>query len=479
MAELNAPTLTVQEVQLFEWPYVLRLPFRFGVITVTHGRQAVARVRIRLENGREEWGFAAEALAAKWFDKNPALSDADNHAHLRAALGLASEQYRASTPRTAFAMFADHYDAQIAEGGRRGLAPLVASYGPAMLDRAIADALCRVMNVSFYDAARRNLFGIGPHGIAPDLSGFAFDPYLESLSPGNRIHIRHTVGLVDPITSADQTDETRVDDGLPETLEEVVATYGHRYYKLKVGGDMTADVARLSAIAGVLDRQKHKYFVSLDGNEQYADAAGVLALWEAMKAEPALARLVDSILYIEQPIKRQAALSAPIGALGDARAVIIDESDGEVGTFLTAKDLGYRGISSKNCKGFYKSLLNLARCRVWNSTEGEGRYFMSAEDLTTQDGVSVQQDLALVNLLGLGHVERNGHHFIDGFAGRPDSEADAFLRAHPDLYHRQNDRVRMRIKDGEAAIASLACPGFAIGAMPVVEGMEEMVGAAG
>ncbi len=30
----------------FERDFVLRLPFRFGVITVTHGTQAVLRVRI-------------------------------------------------------------------------------------------------------------------------------------------------------------------------------------------------------------------------------------------------------------------------------------------------------------------------------------------------------------------------------------------------------------------------------------------------
>ena len=45
-----------------------------------------------------------------------------------------------------------------------------------------------------------------------------------------------------------------VGDGLPETLEEVVARYGHRYFKLKVGGDVAADVERLAAIASVLDR---------------------------------------------------------------------------------------------------------------------------------------------------------------------------------------------------------------------------------
>ena len=91
---------------------------------------------------------------------------------------------------------------------------------------------------------------------------------------------------------------------------------------------------------------------------------------------------------------------------------------------------------------------------------------MSGEDLTTQAGIAVQQDLALVSLLGLTHLERNGHHFIDGFADRPASEADAFLAAHPDLYHRQNGRVRLRIEQGRIAIGSLACPGFATAALP-------------
>ena len=61
---------------------------------------------------------------------------------------------------------------------------------------------------------------------------------------------------------------------------------------------------------------------------------------------------------------------------------------------------------------------------------------MSAEDLTTQAGLSVQQDLALVNLLGIRHVERNGHHYVNGMAAQSQAEQDAFLAAHPDVYER-------------------------------------------
>lgn len=41
-------------------------------------------------------------------------------------------------------------------------------------------------------------------------------------------------------------------------------------------------------------------------------------------------------------------------------------------------------------------------------------YFMSAEDLSAQAGLAVQQDLALATLIGCQTTERNGHHFGDG-----------------------------------------------------------------
>jgi hypothetical protein len=149
--------------------------------------------------------------------------------------------------------------------------------------------------------------------------------------------------------------------------------------------------------------------------------------------------------------------------------VIIDESDADLDTFPVAKKLGYSGVSSKCCKGFYKSLLNLARCAQWNADipfGSRGRYFMTGEDLTTQAGLAVQQDLALVSLMGMTHVERNGHHYANGMAVAPRAEQDAFLAAHPDLYHRADGVVRLTIRDGDLAIGSLAAPGFASAALP-------------
>jgi hypothetical protein len=179
-----------------------------------------------------------------------------------------------------------------------------------------------------------------------------------------------------------------------------------------------------------------------------------------MEAEPALHKLCAATLFIEQPIKRAVALARSIAPLAHFRPAIIDESDGELDSFVRARSLGYGGVSSKDCKGFYKSIINLARCRVWNGEDGGGAYFLSGEDLTTQAGLAVQQDLALVALLGLADVERNGHHFIDGFAGRPQGEALSFLAAHPDLYHEADRRVRLTIAGGRIALGSLECAGF-------------------
>ena len=469
----DVPRVRVRDVRLLERDVRLRMPFRFGVVTLTEATEAYAWARVELEGGGGGWGTAAEMLAPKWFDKNPALSNAQNVEQLRLSLRLARALYtEGRLARTPFRLFADNYHLQIAEGVRHGLNPLVAGYGPALLDRAVLDAVCRARGVSFYAAIRSNLPGIDPAHLLPEFARFDVDGFLAGLSPAREIHARHTVGLVDPITDADRRE--RVGDGLPETLEEVVAAYGHTYFKLKVGGEIDADVARLTAIAGVLDRRRAPYVVTLDGNEQYASVADAVALWEAMTRAPRLRRLVDAILFIEQPIARTTALRHDITPLGTHRPVVIDESDADLDAFVQARAVGYRGVSSKTCKGLYKSIINAARCARWNSDGGRSTFFMSAEDLTTQAGVALQQDLALVTLLGLTHVERNGHHYVNGMATRSAAEQRAFLAAHPDLYDAAGGVVRVRIREGRLAIGSLACPGFASAAEPDGSAMREM-----
>src|SRR4051812_15471608 len=291
--------IKLEEVERYERPMTMRLPFRFGVITVTGGVQAVIRVRISLPDGRSGQGVAAEALAAKWFEKSPEFSDDQNLDQLRQSLDLAIEHYKGHGADTPFGLFAGTYNEQQKKGAALRLNPLVASYGPALLDRAILDALGKITGNSFSQMIISNLPGIRTMELTPDIEQIPLARFLAALRPATSIELRHTVGLVDPLTAGDRTPMERINDGLPETLEEVVSYYRGRYYKLKVAGDIKADLDRLSRIAFVLDHRLPDYKTTLDGNEQYEDVEGIVELWRKVGETPALARLVQSTLFIE------------------------------------------------------------------------------------------------------------------------------------------------------------------------------------
>ncbi len=453
----DAPTLRVVEARLFERPVAMRLPFRFGAATVTRARQAFLRLRVEDGTGRQAEGYAAELMVPKWFDKNPDLSNEDNEAQLRRSLkiavGLASDAPRA----TAFGLHGALEPAHHKAAGAEGLNGLVASFGLALVDRAILDALCRLEGVPAAEAIRANRPGIDA-STTPDLAGFDLSSFLAGLRPQPNLHLRHTVGYADALRPEEVG--ARLGDGLPESLTEEIEALGVSHFKIKLSGRPEADLERLKSVAAVLDGHG-PYRATLDGNEQFEGEAHILDLWNRIEAEPPLARLRASVLFVEQPINRAKALSAPVARLAARVPVEIDESDGAPDAFLEARARGYTGISSKSCKGFYRAVLNAARVARWNA-EG-GRFFMSAEDLTTQAGIAVQQDLALASLLSLGHVERNGHHYVDGMAGADGREAGAFLAAHSDLYRPNGANLRLRVEGGRLALGSvLASTGLGV-----------------
>ena len=286
--------------------------------------------------------------------------------------------------------------------------------------------------------------------------------------------MRHTVGLLDPITAADR-DGAAVQDGLPETLEDYLEQDGIAYLKIKVAGRLDEDVARLEAIAALLDRYDRPFCISLDGNEQYRDPGDFLALIERIRTATRLRRLYAQIMFIEQPLDRAVALDPAIGpaltALSRDKPVIIDEADGWLTAFREAVALGYRGTSHKNCKGVYKSLHNMALAAAHNERAGRPELFLSAEDLSNVPVVALQADLAVVATLGITHVERNGHHYFRGLGHLGAAEKEQALARHPDLYERHGDEVFLRITDGALDCGSLQVPGMGFAALPDMAGL--------
>ena len=219
----------------------------------------------------------------------------------------------------------------------------------------------------------------------------------------------------------------------------------------------------MTRIGNELATLPHDCRVTLDANEQYSDLTALAALVDRLDHDSGLRPIAAKLLYIEQPMPRDITRQSPLGSLA-RRNLIIDEADDSYDAFPHARALGYRGISSKSCKGIYKSIVNATRAAKW-SGERE-KFFVSGEDLTCQAGLCVQQDLALGALIGVTHAERNGHHYVDGFSDTPAPEAEAFRAAHPDLYVREGDSVRLSIHDGDLLTGSLTSPGFATGVHP-------------
>jgi hypothetical protein len=444
------PRIAVRDIAFFERPVRFVRPFRFGAVVINDAPQMFVRVEIEVEGKGISVGAGAEMLVPKWFDKRAHLAPEETVAELRRSLLIARDLYLSRSGfETAFGLHVRRITAQVDACAQEDIPPLAAAYGPAEIDKAILDALLRGFGANFFDGMDGNIAGIDA-SLSPDLGNDDIAQFLRQRRRLERVAIRHTVGLDDKVEG---------EGGVADSRENT----GARYFKLKLNGDPDADAARLIRIGRELVTLRHDYQVTLDANEQYADLAALSTLIARLDRDSALRPIAAKLLYIEQPMPREVTRQSPLGALGE-RDFIVDEADDSYDAFPAARALGYRGISSKSCKGIYKSIVNATRAAKW-SASGE-KFFITGEDLTCQAGLGVQQDLALGALIGVTHAERNGHHYVDGFGDGPAAEAEEFLSAHPDLYARDGNLIRLSIHNGDLLTGSLTAPGFATSVHP-------------
>jgi hypothetical protein len=436
-----------------------RTPFRFGIHTLTVAPHAVATVRVEASTGEVHTGHSAELLVPRWFEKNPERSIGGDIASL---IGSARGAAEVLTDGSSGAVF-DHawrmIEARVLPTPVSAPDRLTRGFGCALWERALIDAVSRGAGLSFPEALEVDLFRFEPARIHPELEGLRFSP----APPPARLAIRHTVGLLDPLDAGDRPSDAP-EDGLPVTLAEDIRRHGLRWFKLKVGGDPEEDRERLGRIAAVLERESPSgYGVTLDGNEQYPDPDALVRVLRRVGEEPAGARLLASIRCIEQPVPRGSTFdpAAAPRELSRIAPVIIDEADHGPEAFPAALALGYRGVSMKTCKGVFRSITN----HLLAERRGDGA-FLSAEDLTHLAPWGLQQDLLTAAVLGLAHVEKNGHHYFRGLDHLPSTEVEALLARHPDLYRPLGSGGELAIEDGSVAIGSLSTPGFACAVRP-------------
>ena len=426
-----------------------RMPFRFGISTMTFTPHLFLRVQLSID-GQHFQGVAADHLPPKWFTKNPQTPyRADVTEMLRVIRHAAETAVQLPTSPTLYELWKQLYAHQGAWIEKQKLPPLLGFFGVSLVERAMIDAYCRAIKTPFAEVIRNNLLGIDdmPLDLLPD-------------KPLRSLIVRHTVGLTDPITADDIPAAERIDDGLPQSLDQCIRAYGLTHFKIKLCGDVDKDLYRLRRLSVVIATESPRYAFTLDGNENFHDLKPFRALWQSLTNDPALHTFLQRLIFVEQPLHRDVALSEPVKdamrAWPDRPPILIDESDATLTSLSTALDCGYIGTSHKNCKGIFKGIRNACRIAELRRTQPHTNWTLSGEDLSNVGPVSLLQDVAVMANLGITHVERNGHHYFRGLSALPPELQATVLRNHGDVY-RQHERgfPTLNIRAGQIAIDTI------------------------
>ena len=454
------PRLDLKKVEFRVLPMRTRFPFKYGIASLTALPHLVLKVEAEIDGARAE-GIASEGLPPKWFTKNPDTTFEQDLPSMLEVIGHAAELALSAPPFSFFELWFKIHDAQSVWASETGHPPLLANLGVSLMERALLDALCRHLGSGLHAVLRENQLGLRLGAVRPELSGTEPVSFLPD-RPLSSIRARHTIGLGDPLTAVDVTDENKAKDNLPLDLESCMRTYGLTHFKIKVCGNLEIDMPRLEALADLLGTQA---LFTLDGNEQYSGINAFREHWEVWRENEKIRTLLETgLLLVEQPAHRDETFASNVAsefaAWADRPAFIIDEADGAIDSLPQALALGYDGVSHKNCKGVVKGIANaasLARERI----KRERPVHLSGEDLANVGPIALFQDLAMMAALGIEHVERNGHHYFKGLSAWPKSVQTSMLENHEDLYRPHPEGYpTLGIKDGMLDLTSMNASPF-------------------
>ena len=203
--------ISLKAAELFRFEHRARIPFRYGIATMTECPHAIVRLTFDID-GMSQVGLAADHLPPKWFTKDPNRALEEEVDEMVRVLRAAVTHAKSIRAGTAFAFWRQLYEAQAAWAAKPELPPLLAHFGTSFVERALIHALCCAKGASLSDAMRENFLGLELGALHAPLAGTAPRDWLPA-APPSEVFARHTVGLADPITTSDLAPGERVDDG--------------------------------------------------------------------------------------------------------------------------------------------------------------------------------------------------------------------------------------------------------------------------
>ena len=393
-----------------------RAPYQFGGRSVDRVTILNVSCRVRTAGGREARGFGSMTLGNAW-----AFPSVGQEAGLGAMVALAGELRRLTAecdeqghPIDLFRALEPAYLRAAADLSRARALPaaipkLCTLVVASAFDAAIHDGYGKAFGVSTYETH-------GPSFMTRDLShdlgapfkGEYLDRYIPS-RPRLTTPVFHSVGASDPLEAADL--RARIDDGLPNTLEEWIPRDGLIRFKIKLnGGNLDADfdrvvridriVARAQAARGVPDWQ-----YSLDFNEGCPNVAYLLEFLRRIRE--ATPEGFDRILYIEQPTARDLEKDRAnvMHEAARLKPVVIDESLTDLESLLLAREMGYTGVALKACKGQSQAMLMAAAAQKFGM-------FLCVQDLTCPGASLVHSAGIAARVPGNAGIEANARQFV-------------------------------------------------------------------
>jgi L-alanine-DL-glutamate epimerase-like enolase superfamily enzyme len=244
--------------------------------------------------------------------------------------------------------------------------------------------------------------------LGPEFKGEYLDRYVPA-APRPTTPLFHSVGASDPLEASDV--RTRIEDGLPNTLEEWIPRDGLNRFKIKLnGGDLQADIDRILRIDRVVNRVLAERKVAdwkylLDFNEGCPNVGYLLECLRRVRE--ATATGFDRILYIEQPTARDLRKDRAnvMHEAARLRPVVIDESLTDLESLLLAREMGYTGVALKACKGQSHAMLMAAAAQKFGM-------FLCVQDLTCPGASLIHSAGIAARIPGNAGIEANARQFV-------------------------------------------------------------------
>jgi L-alanine-DL-glutamate epimerase-like enolase superfamily enzyme len=452
LAAARDAEVRIDEIEPGYEEYIYRTPIKFGGNVVDRVTLLNVKCVISTRTGKRASGFGSMPLGNVWSFPSKAL----NYAQTLEAM-QAHAQHIAAITRD----FREY--AHPVEINHQLEPEYLRAAGEVSQERKLAEPipkLCTLVTASPFDAAIHDAFGklharstyqtYGKDLMRDDLTRYVGTEFRgEWLQryvlprPKPRMPMYHLVGAVDPIVPADISQ--RINDGLPETLEEWIRHNGLTHLKIKLNGDdLRWDIERVLAVEREAARVQQargvtSWYYSLDFNEKCPNVDYLLEVLNKVKeSSPGAFRRIQ---YVEQPTRRD--LKADSGNVmhraAKLKPVVIDESLTEKESLMLAREMGYSGAALKACKGQAQALLMAAVAQKY-------KMFLCVQDLTCP-GASLIHSVGLAaHVPGVAAIEANSRQYV------PKANA-AWEQRFPGIF---------QVKDGSMRTSALSGPGLSV-----------------